>query len=233
MPLRDHFRDHLANYRHWHSFHNAWATFLASALNRVLPDGFFAEPNVQFGIEIDVAAFDEDASDYGGESWNPPAPSMKVPLAIVTDVVEVLVYRKEGGAEIAGCLELVSPANKDRPEHRNAFLSKCSSYLHQAIGLVVVDVVTARHAELHRELTQRVANIALEVEQPDLWAASYRPAPQPDGNHLQIWLNELTLGQSLPTLPFWLKDGPCVKLDLEAAYETTCRELRMPKNDVA
>jgi hypothetical protein len=208
MPLRDHFRELLRSGRHWQSFHSAWATFLAAALNRVLPDGFFAEPNVQFGIEIDVAAFDEDASNFVGDSWRPPAPSMMVPLAIVTDVVEVLVYRKEGGAEAVGCLELVSPANKDRPEHRNAFLSKCCSYLHQAIGLVVVDVVTTRHAELHRELTQRVANVAVEIEQPELWAASYRPAPQPDGNHLQIWLSELTLGQPLPTLPFLAEGRP-------------------------
>ncbi len=228
MPLRDHFRGLLRDRRHWHSFHNAWATYLTSALNRVLPDGYFAEPNVQFGIEIDVAAFEEDAMGTAMESWIPPPPSVAIPMAIVTDIVEVLVYRKEGGASLAGCLELVSPANKDRPDHRDAFLSKCASYLHQAIGLIVVDMVTERHAELHRALTRRIALAEIDVEQPPLWAASYRPAHQEDGNHLQIWLQELTIGQPLPTIPFWLKDGPCVKLDLEASYATTCRELRLP-----
>ena len=28
-------------------------------LNRRLPEGYFAEPNLQFGIEIDVATFEE------------------------------------------------------------------------------------------------------------------------------------------------------------------------------
>jgi hypothetical protein len=28
-------------------------------LNQSLPEGYFAEPNAQFGIEIDVAAFSE------------------------------------------------------------------------------------------------------------------------------------------------------------------------------
>ena len=59
MPLLDHFHPPLSARRHWHAFHNAWATYLASDLNSLLPQGYFAEPNVQFGIEIDVATFEE------------------------------------------------------------------------------------------------------------------------------------------------------------------------------
>lgn len=57
--VQDHFRPPLSVRRHWHAFHNAWATYIASDLNAKLPEGYFAEPNVQFGIEIDVAAFEE------------------------------------------------------------------------------------------------------------------------------------------------------------------------------
>ncbi len=59
MPLCDHFHPPLSTRRHWHAFHNAWATYIAADLNHRLPEGYFAEPNVQFGIEIDVAAFEE------------------------------------------------------------------------------------------------------------------------------------------------------------------------------
>ena len=59
MPLLDHFRPPLVLRRHWHSFRHAWATYIASDLNQRLPEGYFAEPNVQFGIEIDVPAFNE------------------------------------------------------------------------------------------------------------------------------------------------------------------------------
>lgn len=45
MHLLDHFRPPLSSGRHWHGFHNAWATYIASALNVHLPAGFFAEPN--------------------------------------------------------------------------------------------------------------------------------------------------------------------------------------------
>src|SRR5947209_7848969 len=53
VTLRDHFRPPLGTQRHWHSFHGAWATAIAAGLNQRLPEGYFAEPNVQFGIEID------------------------------------------------------------------------------------------------------------------------------------------------------------------------------------
>ena len=59
MPLLDHFHPPLSERRHWHSFHNSWATYLSSQLNTLLPAGYFAEANVQFGVEIDVAAFEE------------------------------------------------------------------------------------------------------------------------------------------------------------------------------
>lgn len=49
MPLLDHFHPPLSQHRHWHAFHNAWATYIAEELNLNLPRGYFAEPNVQFG----------------------------------------------------------------------------------------------------------------------------------------------------------------------------------------
>ena len=57
MPLLNHYHPPLSEQRHWHSFYNSWATYLSSQFNTLLPAGFFAEANVQFGVEIDVAAF--------------------------------------------------------------------------------------------------------------------------------------------------------------------------------
>jgi hypothetical protein len=55
MPLLDHFRGVQRERRNPSAFLSAWATFLASQINSMLPIGYFAESNVQFGIEIDVA----------------------------------------------------------------------------------------------------------------------------------------------------------------------------------
>src|SRR5213595_3875296 len=114
MPLLDHFHPPLSERRHWHSFHNAWATYLSSQLNALLPAGYFAEPNVQFGIEIDVAAFEEAGAAGTPSGWQPPAPLASHGFEMAGTVVEVGVFRRSGGPQLAGAVELVSPANKDR-----------------------------------------------------------------------------------------------------------------------
>src|SRR5690242_17008562 len=104
MNLLDHFHPPLRPQRQWHGFHNAWATYIASTLNERLPETYFAEPNVQFGIEIDVATFEQSSgavvgapptirnATNGQSQWLPPAPTLTLPFTLITDVVEVLVY---------------------------------------------------------------------------------------------------------------------------------------------
>jgi hypothetical protein len=53
---------------------------------------------------------------------------------------------------LVGVIELVSPGNKDRPAERLAFATKCASYLAQGVSLIVMDVVTNRHANLHNDI---------------------------------------------------------------------------------
>src|SRR5271154_5484898 len=155
MPLLDHFHPPLSERRHWHSFHNSWATYVSSQLNAILPAGYFAEANVQFGIEIDVAAFEEPGPPGAATGWAPP-PSASFPFEMSGVVVEIGIFSRSGGPQLAGAVELVSPANKDRPLHREAFVSKCVTYLQAGVGLVLVDVVTERAADLYRELLMRL-----------------------------------------------------------------------------
>src|SRR4051812_1227063 len=116
MALLDHFHPPLSERRHWHAFHNSWATYLSSQLNARLPAGYFAEANVQFGIEIDVAAFAETPTNPAATpaDWTPPPPRQSVSVALSGAVVEVGIFSRSGGPELAGAVELVSPANKDR-----------------------------------------------------------------------------------------------------------------------
>ncbi len=242
MPLQDHFHPPLSARRHWHAFHNAWATYLASDLNRRLPAGYFAESNVQFDIEIDVAAFEEpgqppatpgkgigEATGSDGE-WSPPEPVRTIPFAITTDAVEVLVFSQEGGPTLAGAVELVSPANKDRPAHRNAFVTKCEAYLQQGVGLAVVDVVTDREANLHNELMARLSGSSAPFLDALLYATAYRTVSRDGQQGLDIWEEVLVVGRPLPTLPLWLRGGLRLPLDLDATYERTCREQRVTVN---
>ena len=230
MPLRDHFHRPLAPRRHWTSFHGAWATFISGQLNRVLPTGFFAEPLCHFVVEIDVASFDEKGLGSEMSGWVPSAPLLTVPIAAATDTVEVRIYRDEGGSALAGCIELVSPSNKDRAEERDAFVSKCASYLHDKVGLLIVDIVTSRLANLHTALMTRMSPGSMGTLSADLYAVSYRPFEQKNQIEMSIWPESLALGQPLPKLPLWLREGPCMPVELEETYEQTCRELRLLSN---
>jgi hypothetical protein len=236
VPLHDHFRPPLSERRHWHSFHSAWATFLASSLNAHLPRGYFAEPNVQFGIEIDVATFEEAGGEASATSdertaslaqpWSAPQPTWTIPFAPTAEGVEVLIYSSEGGPVLAGAVELISPANKDRDETREAFVSKCETYLRQGVGLAMVDVVTSRRADLHALLLARLGASDASAG-GGLYAAAYRPVERDGEPQLDIWREALTLGQPLPTLSLWLRGGLCLPVELESTYERTCREHRL------
>lgn len=231
MVLLDHFRPPLSIKRHWHSFHNAWATYLSEELNQLLPEGYFAEPNAQFGIEIDVAALREaiplnSPRQAETDRWTPQAPTATLPFQPTTDVVEVQIFSTQAGPTLVGAIELVSPANKDRPAQRNAFNSKCQTYLQQGIGLVVVDIVTTLTANLHNELMQRL-DLPTEPLNTGLYAIAYRVAETDKVSHLDLWQESLAVGSPLPMLPLCLKGGFYLPLDLDRTYQITCAKQRI------
>src|SRR5262249_42923198 len=226
VPLLDHFHPPLSERRHWHSFHNSWATYLSSQLNTLLPPGYFAEANVQFGVEIDVATFDEQSATDWGTTWTPPTPLASYPFEASEAVVEVGIFSRSGGPQLAGAVELVSPGNKDRPAHRDAFVSKCASYVQAGVGLVIVDVVTERPVDFHRDLLLRLA-IADPGPGPLLGASAFRPVERDGDSLLDVWREKIAIGQPLPTLPLWLRGGLWLPVELEATYQRTCIEQKV------
>ncbi len=188
--------------------------------------GYFAEANVQFGIEIDVAAFEEPHSITPDLNWNPPPPDSSLTVEFSGPVVEVGIFSRSGGPTLAGAIELVSPANKDRPASRDAFVSKCAAYLQAGVGLVIVDVVTERSADLHGELLARLGSIDHGTREA-LSASAYRPVERDGAGNLDVWHSPLAIGLDLPTLPLWLRGGLCLPVELEATYERTCSEQRL------
>jgi len=238
MPLLDHFHPPWSVRRPWQSIHSAWATEMTLHLNHgLLPAGYFAVPNVQLGVQVetDVATMANGgvpgaAGGAGGVAtavWAPSRPTLSVAVDFTgVDVFEVQVFLDEGGPQLRAAVELVSPANKDRAAHRQAFAIKCASYLQQQIGVVVVDCVSNRSGNLHCELFEALHMAAGSAwESPTgLYAAAYHTtAPNPA--RLDAWLTELRLGAALPTVPLWLAPDVVVPLDLERSYAATCETL--------
>lgn len=244
MPLRDHFRPPLDNVRSWEELHGQWPAMIVIALARKLPPRYVAGPRVHLGpyFEIDVASFDEDepsglASVGGGDggvataAWAPPKPTFEVSTDLTDqDEYEVRVYDTKRQRRLVAAVEIVSPANKDRPEHRRALVAKCATLLQQHVSVAIVDLVTTRQFNLYADLLELIGQTdpALAPEPPPLYAAACRWVSEAKSRRLQTWAHPLAIGQPLPTLPLWLADNLAVPLELEASYEETCRILRIP-----
>jgi hypothetical protein len=245
MPLRDHFRPPLDDLRHWEGFHATWPVMIVALLRRKLPRRYFAEPRVHSGssAEIDVVTFEKeegflaagDGNDNGGgvatAVWAPPRPTLTVATDLpAQDVYEVLVYDEKRHCRLVAAVEIVSPANKDRSEHRRAFAAKCAGLLRERVSVVIVDVVTTRSPNLYRELLDLIglSDPGLHPEPPPLYATACRMTKRENKWLLETWPQTLALGQPLPTVPLWLADNLAVPLELEESYEQSCSILNIP-----
>ncbi len=239
MPLLDHFQPPLGDDWPWDGVHGAWAVAIAAQLNRgVLPPDYYALPLVKRGgqVEIDVAGFQREngAAPGGAEAstavWAPPAPAKSAAVDFTDqDLFEVQVVRRRGGPQLRAAVELLSPANKDRPSNRHAFAVKCASYLQRGVSVVVIDVVTERQANLHADILEVVglAEDAVWQSPTNLYTTAYRTLPAEDQTYLEFWTEPLRLGADLPTMPLWLDLDLCRPLALEESYRTACESLRL------
>jgi len=245
MPLRDHFRPPLDDVRHWEGLHGGWPMMIVARLRRKLPQRYFAVPRVHSGssAEIDVATFhDEEDHAMGGTGngvagavatavWAPPRPTLAAASDLPTqDVYEVQVYDQKPGCRLVAAVEIVSPANKDRPEHRHAFVAKCAALLQERVSVVIVDLVTTRTANLYGELLDLIdlSDPLLSPESPPLYVAACRSTMREEKGLVETWTYPLSVGRPLPTVPLWLADDLAVPLELEESYEESCEILSIP-----
>lgn len=250
MPLQDHFHPPLLNRKSWEGFHSGWAFLMAQRLNGALLGlGYESESQIHVGtqIEIDVATHEEDrglnlfgTNGSDGhiltevQTYAPPAPPITGVVAFAdADLFEVRIYKIDGVWKLVAAIELVSPANKDRPSTRRAFATKVASYLQKGVSIVVVDIVTSRLANMHDELVEL-------LHLPDgfdwqsstgLSAIAYRAlrekTDETEAERLDVWPFQLKLGEPLPTVPLWLRPDLAVPLELQLTYANACQSLRI------
>jgi Protein of unknown function (DUF4058) len=237
MPLRDHFHLPWSEQNPWEGFHSAWVNTMVRHLNgNLLPRGYRAIPQVHLGpfVETDVATFEQDSASElapvlinGGQAaWSAEAvQTLEIELP-AQDVFEVRIHDDRRGMRLVATIELVSPGNKDRPDSRQAFVTKCAAYLQEQVNVVIVDVVTSRNANLHHELLAQLG-CPTNGDDVDLYAVSYRNRKEQRKWHLEFLPNALMLGALLPTVSPWLASNLSVPLDLEKSYEETCQVLRI------
>jgi hypothetical protein len=240
MPLLDHFQPPVSERRSWEGFHGLWAAALVEKLNQdILADEYYADMQVHIGsqVEVDIATLEESRGKDNGakgttatlaSAWAPPATNLIIP-AVFLDDIEVQVFATITGATLVAAIELVSPGNKNRPETRRAFAAKCVSYLTRGIGLIVVDIVTNRLANLHNEVMALLGHGEpfLLASAATTYAVAYRPSRQTSGDQIELWPKVLALGQPLPELPLALRNAGMVPVDLEGTYSEARQRSRL------
>jgi hypothetical protein len=256
MPLRDHFHGPVGR-RPWQSFHAAWAGSIAADLNRRLPARFVADAPVYLGSKAsaDVAEYESaEANDWGHNgreagkggvavapgtasevlaevaNYAPPETALAMPASFPTEI-RVEVRDVGDNYKVLAVVELVSPGNKKEADEREQFAAKCLSYLGKGIGLVVIDIVTERHWNLHNELVRigQKGDKFLMAGDPPIYVTAYRPVHRNKEDLIDLWLWPLKVGEALPAVPLALKGYGCVRLDLEATYAEACTRLRIPE----
>jgi hypothetical protein len=208
----------------------AWSSSIAASLNGLLlPEQHFAELRICIGGRLEENCGTEPAFVARREStqqaatvlqaWDPPRPVFAMP-GVFPDEIEVQIRDGGNSGDVVGVVSFVTVGNKDRPETRRAFASKCAAYLQQGIGLVVIDVVTERHANMHDKLITLLQQSEQFRFAPDslLYTVAYRPARWKEGDQIDIWPAPLAVDQPLPIMPLALRGGPTLPLDLEITY---------------
>ncbi len=243
MPLLDHFRPPIFNKGSWEGFHGMWPAIMVMDLCKSLPDHYTAEPRVHLGknFEVDICTFDTqetygDSTPYnvGSSSsiatWTAPQPTLAVHLD-PTEIYEyeVLIFDQQRGRELVAAIEIVSPANKDRPETRQAFVSKCSALLQKKVCVSIVDLVTVKHFNLYCEVLDIFGQTdpAFSPNPPSTYAATLNSRQLANQSRFEVWAYPMIVGQRLPTLPIWLSNDHAISLDLETSYQDACRALRL------
>ena len=219
---------------------------IVANLRTRLPRRYFAGLGVHSGTsaEIDVATFESESegealigngSENGGgvatAVWAPSRPTLVVAADLPSqDEYEVRFYDQKRNCRLVAAVEIVSPANEDRPEHRRAFASKCAGLPRERVSVVIVDVVTTRCPNLYGDLLDLIgrSDPLLSPEPPPLYTAACRMTKPAGEWTLETWVQPLGIGRPLPTVPLWLADNLAVPLELEESYEQSCGILNIP-----
>jgi len=141
----------------------------------------------------------------------------------------VQVISTIAGPTLVAAVELVSPANKDRKESRQAFAAKCAAYLQRGIGLLVIDIVTSRRANLHNGLV-RLLGVSARFRFPhesSIYSTAYHPVRRGKKELIDTWVEPLAVGQPLPTMPLPVRGLGILPLDLDATYTEARQRSRL------
>jgi hypothetical protein len=224
----------------FHDFHTVWIGQIRTALNEgLLPEGYYALTEQHVGSSIADVLTLHASPATGGRLPAPPdtggaAVAEAPPKVRRKQTVEPLglsrrrslAIRHISGHRLIALVEIVSPANKDRPQHVEEFAAKSVSALDAGVHLLLVDLFPPGHHDprgMHGIVRQRLDDsdepYDLPVDEP-LTLASYAA-----GSQIDVYLEHVAVGSLLPNMPLFLSPDRYVNVPIESTYQAAYRGL--------
>jgi hypothetical protein len=231
MPIHDWTRVDAGTF---HGFHTAWMTHLSETLNSgLLPEDYYALPEQHLGRSIgDVLTLSVQephspppASSSVAVAEHPPQVSRTLVASPSSRATQrTLTIRHVSGHRIVALLEIVSPANKDRPSHVSDFVEKAISALNAGCHLLVVDLFPpGKHDPrgMNGAIWETAAgeDFDLPKDKP-LTAASFVARDEP-----VAYVDFLAVAEELRPMPLFLDPDYYVQTPLQDTYDMAFRGL--------
>lgn len=238
MPVHDWARVEAGIFR---SFHTVWIGQLNSAFNDgLLPEGYYALAEQHAGAKItDVLTLHAGAPPPRDQLPLPPAPDTggvavaeAPPRTRRKQTIEPAVHarrrslaiRHVSGHRLVALLEIVSPANRDRSQHIEAFTGKILSALEAGVHVLLMDLFPpgprdpdGLHGIIRLNLEDSNERYDLPADEP-LTLASYTAS-----SPVEVFLEHAAVGSPLPEMPLFLRPDRYVNAPLETTYQTANR----------
>lgn len=219
----------------FHSFHNAWITHLRDALNcGLLPPDYYALGEQHAGHFVaDVLTL--HANRPNGEPPLPPTgPGLalaEAPPKVRRQLTGIETYRQRrrtlairhvSGHRLIALIEIVSPANKDRLESVEVFVTKTLEALDLGVHVLLLDLLPpGRHDPrgLHGAVWNQYDEGPYDLPVAEqLTVASYSA-----GTPVKAYLEHFAIGGALPDMPLFLSSERYILVPLETTYQAAYR----------
>ena len=230
MPIHDWSRLKASAF---HGFHGRWITFLTGVLNKgLLPPGYLADGEQvasqgEDRINADLVTLRRRPTGFDGPAEGGTALAVdpktfaetRVPRPDALPLPRRLVVRESRNYDLVAVLEIVSPANRDRPESVNQFAVKIDQLLGAGVHVMLIDLfASGRHDPdgMHGAVLGRIAPDE-PYTHPDATArtvASYGA----DSTDFRVLVARPRLGEPLPDTPLSLAPDRYVIVPLEQTY---------------
>ena len=239
MPLHDWTRVDAGIF---HDFHVAWIPEIRKILNGgLLPEGYYALAEQHAGRAIaDVLTLHASPAALEPLPAQLPLPPATGGLAVAEapprtrrrHTVEQaalarrrsLAIRHVSGHRLVALIEIVSPANKDRPSHVEDFAAKAVSALEVGVHLLLVDLFppgaydpSGMHGVILQRLEQSDEPYDLPADEPAT-LASYAAGPV-----VEIYVEHVAVGAPLPDMALFLRPDRYINVPLEPTYQAAYR----------